>query len=62
MNAALGFDSYLVMRYGVTEGTSGATLGCYFCSDVVAAADVWLFFFVSSVLFLPFPIKKRMCI
>lgn len=34
INAALGFDSYLVMRHGV-EGN----LGCYFCNDVVAATD-----------------------
>lgn len=34
INAALGFDSYLVMRHGV-EGN----LGCYFCNDVVAPTD-----------------------
>lgn len=34
INAALGFDSYLVMRHGV-EGN----LGCYFCNDVVAPVD-----------------------
>lgn len=42
MNAALGFDSYVVMRHGVRpqgEGTQ-ETLGCYFCNDVVAPADV----------------------
>ncbi|CAH7671090.1 hypothetical protein BY996DRAFT_4576611 [Phakopsora pachyrhizi] len=52
MNAALGFDSYLVMRHGVrsqielsAEAVSGSSipqirqLGCYFCNDVVAPAD-----------------------
>lgn len=41
MNAALGFDSYVVMRHGsetTEEGKVG--LGCYFCNDVVAPADV----------------------
>ena len=48
MNAALGFDSYLVIRHGdnyypsepkpaVSSGTS--QLGCYFCGDVVAPTD-----------------------
>lgn len=46
MNAALGFDSYVVMRHGaeVKDGQEGehggAALGCYFCNDVVAPADV----------------------
>ncbi|PGH17000.1 ubiquitin-like modifier-activating enzyme ATG7 [Helicocarpus griseus UAMH5409] len=40
MNAALGFDTYVVMRQGV-ENTSSPEkeLGCYFCNDVVAPAD-----------------------
>ncbi|KAI9616735.1 hypothetical protein KEM48_005153 [Puccinia striiformis f. sp. tritici PST-130] len=33
INAALGFDSYLVMRHGIRQ------LGCYFCNDVVAPSD-----------------------
>jgi len=45
LNAALGFDSFLVMRHGLKSseeghGKSGAVeLGCYFCNDVVAPAD-----------------------
>lgn len=41
MNAALGFDSFVVMRHGTEdEGQTQSELGCYFCSDVVAPADV----------------------
>jgi ubiquitin-like modifier-activating enzyme ATG7 len=41
MNAALGFDTYVVMRHGVTAADGGeAALGCYFCNDVVAPGDV----------------------
>jgi len=36
INAALGFDSYVVMRHG----REGEDLGCYFCTDVVAPGDV----------------------
>ena len=35
LNAALGFDSYLVMRHGAVD----SPLGCYFCNDVVAPLD-----------------------
>jgi ubiquitin-like modifier-activating enzyme ATG7 len=41
LNAALGFDTYVVMRHGLLPNTGGAaTLGCYFCNDVVAPGDV----------------------
>jgi hypothetical protein len=41
MNAALGFDTFLVMRHGARAATSsGNRLGCYYCNDIVAPADV----------------------
>jgi ubiquitin-like modifier-activating enzyme ATG7 len=43
INVALGFDSYLVMRHGISEPNSDEHhphLGCYFCNDVVAPVDV----------------------
>lgn len=46
INAALGFDSYVVMRHGLWDRTAAAAspaaappLGCYFCNDVVAPQD-----------------------
>ena len=39
MNAALGFDSYLVMRHGSKSDSETMNLGCYFCNDVVAPVD-----------------------
>ena len=45
INAALGFDSYLVMRHGAgpdESAKSGRRLGCYYCNDVVAPTDVRL--------------------
>nr|XP_002119661.2 ubiquitin-like modifier-activating enzyme ATG7 [Ciona intestinalis] len=39
INAALGFDSYLVMRHGVISKESTIKLGCYFCNDVVAPGN-----------------------
>ncbi|KAH8671032.1 hypothetical protein BX600DRAFT_379440 [Xylariales sp. PMI_506] len=40
MNAALGFDTYVVMRHGPEAKEEGEkTLGCYFCNDVTAPGD-----------------------
>ncbi|KAJ7634860.1 hypothetical protein FB45DRAFT_910076 [Roridomyces roridus] len=42
LNAALGFDTFLVMRHGVRASLvrPGETqLGCYYCNDIVAPAD-----------------------
>lgn len=44
INAALGFDSYVVIRHGVQPGPEEQaeeeiSLGCYFCNDVVAPTD-----------------------
>lgn len=43
MNAALGFDTFVVMRHGARDDAKSENeLGCYFCNDVVAPADVSL--------------------
>ncbi|KAI0721475.1 E1-like protein-activating [Fomitopsis betulina] len=42
LNAALGFDTFLVMRHGARAReakTTGQRLGCYYCNDIVAPAD-----------------------
>lgn len=39
INAALGFDSYLVMRHGSYFDEPSSRLGCYFCHDVFAPKD-----------------------
>ncbi|KAF7632037.1 hypothetical protein AFLA_012879 [Aspergillus flavus NRRL3357] len=40
MNAALGFDSFVVMRHGVKVAENpAAELGCYFCNDIVAPVN-----------------------
>ena len=41
MNAALGFDTFVVMRHGCKDKANPEKeLGCYFCNDIVAPADV----------------------
>ncbi|KAK9596018.1 Autophagy protein 7, variant 2 [Aspergillus fumigatus] len=41
INAALGFDSFVVMRHGVrNDADPTSELGCYFCNDVVAPMNV----------------------
>ncbi|THV04544.1 E1-like protein-activating [Dendrothele bispora CBS 962.96] len=47
LNAALGFDTFLVMRHGARPDQSKVeatddprkNLGCYYCNDIVAPAD-----------------------
>ncbi|KAI8989203.1 E1-like protein-activating [Trametes punicea] len=40
LNAALGFDTFLVMRHGArTPDAKGQRLGCYYCNDIVAPTD-----------------------
>ena len=54
MNAALGFDSFVVMRHGIKRSNPqqgaaasafmkkipGNKLGCYFCNDVVGPGGI----------------------
>ncbi|KAG6829119.1 Autophagy protein 7 [Arthromyces matolae] len=42
INAALGFDTFLVMRHGARASSvapDGPRLGCYYCNDIVAPSD-----------------------
>jgi ubiquitin-like modifier-activating enzyme ATG7 len=39
LNAALGFDTFLVMRHGGSPEGNAERIGCYFCNDVVAPED-----------------------
>ncbi|KAK2069506.1 hypothetical protein P8C59_004085 [Phyllachora maydis] len=40
INAALGFDTYVVMRHGqAPTDEAPETVGCYFCNDVVIAGN-----------------------
>ena len=58
LTAALGFDSYVVIRHGIYtmgESTPEESLGCYFCNDVVAPGDVsWEVALLSNFIFFHF--------
>ena len=65
MNAALGFDSFVVMRHGVpNEADLASELGCYFCNDVVAPMNVSSssrcnFFFIGQGLIITKSVKDQ---
>ncbi|WFD00278.1 dCMP deaminase [Malassezia yamatoensis] len=39
INAALGFDSYVLMRHGIHSPEQNPRLGCYFCNDLAAPTN-----------------------
>lgn len=60
MNAALGFDTFVVMRHGVNDGENkNAELGCYFCNDVVAPADVSIDVYSNAALLILSSVNQR---
>lgn len=40
INAAVGFESFVVMRHGLPSQHPSTRLGCYFCSDIVSPQNV----------------------
>jgi ubiquitin-like modifier-activating enzyme ATG7 len=40
INAAVGFESFVVMRHGLPTQAPSQRLGCYFCSDIVSPQNV----------------------
>lgn len=40
INAAVGFESFVVMRHGLPSQLPPDRLGCYFCSDIVSPQNV----------------------
>ncbi|XP_073974864.1 autophagy-related 7 isoform X2 [Rhodnius prolixus] len=42
ITAALGFDTYMVMRHGRQSNKNSSKLGCYFCNDVTAPGNSML--------------------
>jgi len=60
MNAALGFDTYLVMRHGARKPSpDGSRLGCYYCNDIVAPADVRFTIYFSYYLLTHIQVSHR---
>jgi ubiquitin-like modifier-activating enzyme ATG7 len=49
INAAVGFESFVVMRHGLPSQSPSERLGCYFCSDIVSPQNVIQFRFEANV-------------